>query len=183
MDSKKRRLAAGLTVTGVLAGALAWGGVTMASAGTGQPAVVAAATTQAGSQTALAADATGAVRLVRLERAGRLVLRASAAYVGLTPAQLRAQLKAGKSLAAVAAAQGKSVTGLENAIQLALITRIDNSKLSVARKAALITDVKTYLNAFVNASHPYASLRGAARALDKHAAATPTPTASTAAAE
>jgi len=185
---RKKRLIAGLTATGVLTGALAWGGVTVASAGTGQPAAVAAAaTTPATTEAAQEAAVTGTVRLLRLERAGRLVLRTSAAYDGLTPAQLRAQLKAGKSLAAVATAKGKPVTGLENAIETALVKRIDDSKLSAARKAALVSDVKTYLSAFVNAEHPfrtlYAALGKHAKAhAGAHATATPAASASTAAA-
>jgi hypothetical protein len=188
MERKKKRLIAGLTVTGVLAGALAWGGVTVASAGTAQPGTAVTAATA--STAAQEAGTAGTARLLRLERAGKLVVTTAATYDGLTPAQLRAQLKAGQSLAAIATAKGKSVSGLENAIELALINRIDDSKLSVARKAALVTDVKDYLNAFVNAPHPFASLRGAARALGKHAGtkatatptATPTSSASTAAA-
>ena len=183
----KKRLIAGLTATGVLTGALAWGGVTVASAGTGQPAAVAAATTPATTEAAQEAAVTGTVRLLRLERAGRLVLRTSAAYDGLTPAQLRAQLKAGKSLAAAATAKGKSVTGLESAIEGALVTRIDDSKLSAARKAALTDDVKTYLSAFVNAEHPFHTLyvalgKHAKAHASAHPSATPTASASTAAA-
>lgn len=185
MERKKKRMIAGLTVTGVLAGALAWGGVTVASAGTAAPGTALTAATA--STAAQAADTTGAVRLLRLERAGRLVLRTSATYDGLTTKQLAAQLKAGKSLAAVATAKGKSVSGLENAIETALVKRIDDSKLSAARKTALTEDVHTYLGAFVNAQHPFRTLYVA---LGKHAkakatatpTATPTPSASTAAA-
>ena len=175
---RKKRLIAGLTATGVLTGALAWGGVTVASAGTGQPAA-AAATPAALSAAAQQAGTTGTAKLLRVEKAGRLVVTTSATYDGITPAQLRAGLKAGKSLAALASANGKPVAGLENAIETALVNRIDASKLSATRKAALINDVKTYLDAFVNADHPFASLRGAVRAFDKHGAtatATPTPT-------
>src|SRR5262245_30210227 len=39
---------------------------------------------------------------------------AIASYLGLSPAQLREQLKAGKTLAQIAVAQGKSVSGLED---------------------------------------------------------------------
>ena len=174
MERKTKRLAAGLTATGVLAGALAWGGVAVA----GQPAA-AAATPAALSAAAQQAGTTGTAKLLRVEKAGRLVVTTSATYDGITPAQLRAGLKAGKSLAALASANGKPVAGLENAIETALVNRIDASKLSATRKAALINDVKTYLDAFVNADHPFASLRGAVRAFDKHGAtatATPTPT-------
>lgn len=45
---------------------------------------------------------------------------AAARYLGMTPQALRSQLDAGKSLAEIAAAQGKSVDGLKNVILGAL---------------------------------------------------------------
>jgi hypothetical protein len=57
---------------------------------------------------------------------------AAAQYLGLTDAQLETQLQAGKSLAAVAAAQGKTTAGL---------------------KAALVTQFSSTLDAYVNATH------------------------------
>ncbi len=57
---------------------------------------------------------------------------AAAQYLGLTDAQLETQLRAGKSLAAVATAQGKTVAGL---------------------KAALVAQFSSTLDAFVNATH------------------------------
>ena len=41
---------------------------------------------------------------------------AIAAYLGLTPAQLRASLRSGASLAEVAVARGRALAGLEAAI-------------------------------------------------------------------
>ena len=64
------------------------------------------------------------------DRAG--IEHAAAQYLGLTDAQLETQLQAGKSLAAVALAQGKTVAGL---------------------KAALVTQFSSTLDAFVNATH------------------------------
>jgi hypothetical protein len=58
---------------------------------------------------------------------------AAAQYLGLTDAQLETQLRAGKSLAAVATAQGKTVAGL---------------------KAALVAQFSSTLDAYVNATHP-----------------------------
>jgi hypothetical protein len=57
---------------------------------------------------------------------------AAAQYLGLTDAQLQTQLQAGKSLAAVATAQGKTVAGL---------------------KAALVAQFSSTLDAYVNATH------------------------------
>ena len=55
----------------------------------------------------------------------RRALSAAAAYLGLTPAELRSRLRAGQSLAAIATAQGKSVDGLEQALLARLKARID----------------------------------------------------------
>jgi hypothetical protein len=57
---------------------------------------------------------------------------AAAQYLGLTDAQLETQLQAGKSLATVATAQGKTVAGL---------------------KAALTSQFSSTLDAYVNATH------------------------------
>jgi hypothetical protein len=50
---------------------------------------------------------------------------AAAAYLGLTPAELRAQLESGKTLAQVAADRGKSVQGLKAAILAGAKTDLD----------------------------------------------------------
>jgi hypothetical protein len=184
MERNRRRMLTGLAVTGVLAGALAGGGVALAgTSGAAQPASVAAAvapaagtaTSTAGTSTAgTATKGHGGVRYLRRHHGARLVLRTSAAYLGLTPAELRTQLEAGKSLSAVASARGKSVSGLENAIVAAVTKRVDASKLTDARKAAVITDVKDNVNAFVTATHPFEK---AAHRLGKAAAAAASPTA------
>ena len=52
-------------------------------------------------------------------------LSAAAAYLGLTDAQLGRQLAGGKSLAQVASARGKSVSGLEQAMTAPVKARLD----------------------------------------------------------
>lgn len=52
-------------------------------------------------------------------------LDAAARYLGMTDAQLRDQLRAGKSLADIAKAQGKSVSGLEAVLEAGLRRRLD----------------------------------------------------------
>jgi hypothetical protein len=165
---RNKRMLTGLAAAGVLAGALAGGGVALADSGGPAPAaapagtVAAAAGTGPAASTAPAAGTTaaGGVRFLRRARVARLVLRTSAAYLGLTPAKLRAQLRAGRSLAAVAAARGKSVSGLEDAIVAAAVNRIDASKLTAERKAVLIADVKANVGAFVTATHPFEKAAG-----------------------
>ena len=65
-------------------------------------------------------------------QAGGGVQQAAAQYLGLTDAQLQTQLQAGKSLADVATAQGKTAAGL---------------------KAALVTQFSSTLDAYINAKH------------------------------
>jgi hypothetical protein len=160
MERNRRRMLTGLAVTGVLAGALA-GGTALATTGTtasAAPSTVAAAVSgnsAANTAAGTTAKGNGGVRYLRRHHGPRLVLRTAAAYLGLTPAELRTQLHAGKSLSAVATAQGKSVSGLENAILAAVTKRVDASKLTDARKAAVIGDVKNNLSAFVTTVHPF----------------------------
>lgn len=66
----------------------------------------------------------------RGDRAG--LESAAATYLGLTGAELQSKLAAGQSLAAVAAAQGKSVDGL---------------------KEALVTQFRSTLDGLINATH------------------------------
>jgi hypothetical protein len=85
---------------------------------------------------------------------GQPVFSAVASYLGLTQAQLRDQLLAGKSLAQVATAQGKTLSGLKSAIAAAVTARINaDSRLTAAQKAALIAEMKSHLDAMVNATH------------------------------
>jgi hypothetical protein len=52
---------------------------------------------------------------------------AAATYLGITAAQLRDQLAAGKSLAQIATAHGKSVSGLEAAMTAAIKAKLDKA--------------------------------------------------------
>jgi hypothetical protein len=62
------------------------------------------------------------------------LLRISARYVGLTPKALRAELKAGKSLAQVAVARGKTAAGLKD-----VLLKPFQQKLNKARAAGRIS--------------------------------------------
>lgn len=81
-------------------------------------------------------------------------MSAAADYVGLSQADLRDRLDEGKSLAEVAAEQGKSVSGLEDAMLAAMTSNIDaNTVLTQEQKAAHVALVKDHLDAMVNAVH------------------------------
>jgi hypothetical protein len=72
-------------------------------------------------------------------------------YLGLSQAQLQSQLQSGKSLAEVARAQGKPVSGLKSTILADVTSRVNaSSKLSPAQKSKVISEVKSHLDAIVN---------------------------------
>jgi hypothetical protein len=81
---------------------------------------------------------------------------AVAAYLGLTESELRAQLEAGKSLAQIASAQGKSVAGLEDVIVSDAKTHLDeavtNGKLTAAQEETMLAELKSHVDDMVNAT-------------------------------
>lgn len=82
-------------------------------------------------------------------------MAAAARYLGLSQTDLWAQLEGGQSLADVAAAQGKSVSALEDAILAAMTSNIDaNTTLTAEQQAAHLALVESHLDAMVNAPHP-----------------------------
>jgi hypothetical protein len=65
------------------------------------------------------------------QRAGKSrLLNVSARYIGVAPRALRAELKAGKSLAQLAAAHGKTLAGLKDALLGPLRARLDRAVAS-----------------------------------------------------
>jgi hypothetical protein len=168
METNRRRLLTGLAAGGVLAAALTGGGVAIAATSSAPAAAatgaVLAATGTPGSPSSAAVTAPngrhagGSFRRFarRHPHVARSAFRSAAGYLGLTPEQLRAQLRDGKSLAQVAAARGKPVPGLENAILAGAVKAIDaHTGWTPARKAAVTARVKSHLNAVVNATFPY----------------------------
>jgi len=83
---------------------------------------------------------------------------AIASYLGLTPAQLRQQLRSGKTLAQIAVAQGKTVAGLENAIYADVQTHLDravaNGTLTKVQEQTLLARLKSRLDDLVNHAFP-----------------------------
>src|SRR6478672_6742777 len=88
---------------------------------------------------------------------------AIASYLDLTPAQLRAQLRSGKTLAQIAVTQGKSVAGLEDAIYKDVEAHLDqavaNGRLTGAQEQAMLAQLKAHLDDIVNHSGPRAGVR------------------------
>jgi hypothetical protein len=104
MNINRKSLVIGLLGLG-FAGAIL-GGVGVAVASTGQPG---GGSSTAGMPCWGTNGATGMMR-------NGTMLKAAADYLGLTQTELRAQLRAGKTLAEIAKEQGKTLTGLRAAM-------------------------------------------------------------------
>ena len=85
-------------------------------------------------------------------------LQAAATYLGMTNAQLRKQLRSGKSLAQIAKSQGKSVAGLEAAIRAAVTARFDkavaNKTITAAQRDQLLKRFDAALPSLLNRPLP-----------------------------
>jgi hypothetical protein len=81
---------------------------------------------------------------------------AAAKYLDLTRAQLRDRLESGKSLAQVARDRGKSVDGLEEAIEDAIRSRLDAAvaakRLTKAQERRILSDLKSRVEDIVQRS-------------------------------
>jgi hypothetical protein len=83
---------------------------------------------------------------------------AAAKYLGLTEAQLHAELRSGKTLAQVATAQGKSVDGLKAAILADAKSRLDQAvsagKLTAAQAKTILAALTSHVDRLVNRTGP-----------------------------
>lgn len=82
-----------------------------------------------------------------MHHAGGMALAAAASYLGLTEAELRAELADGKSLAEVARAEGKSVDGLVDALvaeaKAKLGEAVEDGRLTDAQRDAMLERLET----------------------------------------
>ncbi len=84
----------------------------------------------------------------------RAPIAAAATYLGVTQADLQTQLRSGKSLADLATAQGRSVTGLQDVMVAAVKANLDaNTTLTAAQKAARLALVRSEITTMVTAVH------------------------------
>lgn len=90
--------------------------------------------------------------------AGHGPLHAAAGYLGLSDAQLMADLASGKSLAQVAQARGKSVSGLEQALVSDAKSRLDRlvsaGVITKSQEQRLISRLAAKIGRMVNRSGP-----------------------------
>ncbi len=146
MKLTRKHVVTGLAAAGLMAGALAAGGVALASTNPAPTlATAASATPSYGPGTGYCGGIYG------MWSGQQPVMKAAAGYLGLSLTQLRAQLHAGKSLADIARAQGKPVSGLKDAILAAMTSRINaDTALTAQQKAAMINQVSSHLDTVIN---------------------------------
>jgi hypothetical protein len=148
MRINKTGVAVGLAV-GVLAGGA--GGVLAATGGTTTPPTA-----------PLAGLGPGHGGMYGMMRSGqRPVLSAAASYLGVSQTSLRTEMQSGKTLADIAKAQGKSVSGLQDAITAAAKAHLDaNSALTAEQKASITAQMKDRLSTMINQGHQPGAGRG-----------------------
>jgi hypothetical protein len=88
---------------------------------------------------------------------GPISLDAAATYIGISATDLRTQLDAGKTLAAIATANGKTAAGLEAALTTAAKTDLDAAvtagKLTQAQEDKLLAALPARLDQEINEVH------------------------------
>lgn len=146
MKLTRRHMVTGIAAAGLMTGGLVAGGAALASAGpTPAAAAAAAATPSYGPGSGHCGAGSG------MQAGQQPVMQAAAGYLGLSLDQLRTQMHAGKSMADLARAQGKPVSGLKNAMLAAMTSRINaNTALTAQQKTALISQAKSHLDAMIN---------------------------------
>jgi hypothetical protein len=92
-------------------------------------------------------------------------LRAAAGYLGLSRSQLLSDLRGGKTLAQVAHAQGKSVSGLEQAIVSAVTLRLDRlvtaGVITKHQEGLMVGRLSAFVDRLVTSGHVQVRMRGA----------------------
>jgi hypothetical protein len=91
-------------------------------------------------------------------RGGFGAFDAAASYLGLSNQQIFSRLQNGQSLADIAKAQGKSVSGLEDAIvkdaSSKLQKAVDDGKLTAAQKNDILSNLRSHVSDIVNGNMP-----------------------------
>ena len=171
MKATRKHVLTGLAAAGLLAGALTAGGVAFASTGSAPiSATSASATPSYGPGTGNCGGRYG------MQAGQQAVMTAAADYLGLSLTQLRTQLHSGTSLADIATAQGKPVSGLKDAILAAMTSRINaNTALTAQQKAARISQVKSHLDTMINMDMDHMPGAGMGTGMGSHMSGTGSP--------
>ena len=88
---------------------------------------------------------------------GPVSFDAAASYIGITAAELRTQLDSGKTLAAIATANGKTADGLKAALTAAATKDLDaavsSGELTQTQETKILADLPTRLDHEINEAH------------------------------
>ena len=84
---------------------------------------------------------------------GTSMMNPVADYLGLSTTDLLAQLRSGSSLADIAASQGKSVSGLKDALLRAMQQFLDGTSLTASQKSSMLAHMRASVTAMLNANH------------------------------
>ncbi|TFC29033.1 hypothetical protein E3O53_03910 [Cryobacterium sp. TMT2-18-3] len=148
MKLNRKNMTAGIAGLG-LVGALATGGVAAAQASTGGGAISQPPSTTSSS---VGDHRSGHMAGMAFGQSSPMV--AVASYLGLSQTELHDRLQSGGSLADVAEAQGKSVSGLKDAMVSQQRTTFDsNSTLSSDDREAAVEQMKSRIDLMLNATH------------------------------
>jgi hypothetical protein len=146
MKLTRKHIVTGLAAAALAAGVLTAGGVALASTG---PAPASATSASATPSHGPGSGNCGG--MYGMWSGQQPVMTAAADYLGLTLTQLRTQMHSGTSLADIAVAQGKPVSGLKDAILAAMTSRINaDTALTAQQRAAMISQVKSHLDTMIN---------------------------------
>jgi hypothetical protein len=93
-------------------------------------------------------------------------LSAAASYLGLSETQLMNQVESGKTLAQIAKAQGKSTSGLKDALLAAIRTKLDkavaNKQVTQTQEQRILSSLSSRLDDVINGKLPrFPFFRGA----------------------
>ncbi|WP_062641039.1 hypothetical protein [Streptomyces maremycinicus] len=147
MKLNRKDLTRGLVALGV-AGALA-GGVGIAQAATGTAGASPAASTASASPTHMCG---GGMHGMAFDE--HAPMDAAAKYLGLSRTDLQNQMHEGKSLADIAKAQGKSVSGLKDAMIAAVKSELDdNTTLTAEQRKTILAQAKSHIDMMVDTAH------------------------------
>ena len=143
MKLTRKHIVTGLAAAALAAGVLTAGGVALASTGPAPASATSAPSYGPGS-----GNCGG---MYGMWSGQQPVMTAAADYLGLSLTQLRTQLQSGHSLADIARAQGKPVSGLKDAILAAMTSRINaNTALTAQQKTTMINQLKSHLDTMIN---------------------------------
>ncbi|KAB1148658.1 hypothetical protein F7R91_07600 [Streptomyces luteolifulvus] len=152
MKLNRKDVTRGLVALGV-AGALA-GGVGIAQAATGTADSPAASTTSAAPTHMCGDDDGGTYGMHGRAFGDHAAMDAAANYLGLSRTGLQNRMYEGKSLADIAKAQGKSVSGLKDAMVAAVERELDDdTSLTAEQRKTILARAKSRIDIMVDTTY------------------------------